>query len=147
MTGSYSQGGSTITQQVVKNALLTREKTISRKITEWMMAIKLDAQVDKDAILTIYLNESPYGGSIYGVEEASMSYFGKSASDVTLAEAAYLAAMPQSPTYYSPFGNHIDALKTRQQLVLRRMFDLNLINDSEYETALAEDVKFKKNSL
>lgn len=143
VTGSYSQGGSTITQQVVKNALLTREKTISRKITEWMMAIKLDAQVDKDDILTIYLNESPYGGSIYGVEEASLSYFGKSAKDVTLAEAAYLAAMPQSPTYYSPFGNHIDALKTRQQLVLRRMFDLNLINDGEYQSALAEDVKFK----
>ncbi len=143
VTGSYSQGGSTITQQVVKNALLTREKTISRKITEWMMAIKLDAQVDKDAILTIYLNESPYGGSIYGVEEASMSYFGKHAGDVSLAEAAYLAAMPQSPTYFSPFGNHVDALKDRQRLVLRRMFDLSLINDSEYQSALAEEVKFK----
>ena len=106
ISGGYSQGGSTIDQQVVKNALLTREKTITRKLKEIILSIKLDREVPKDTILQIYLNESPYGGTLYGVEEASMSYFDKHAKDVTLTEAAYLAALPQSPTYYSPYGNH-----------------------------------------
>ena len=99
-SGHYAQGGSTITQQVVKNALLTPDKNIVRKLKEWVLAVKLDAQVDKDSILTIYLNESPYGGSIYGVEEASIAYFGKHAKDVNLVEAAYLAGMPQAPSYF-----------------------------------------------
>ena len=103
LRGSMSQGASTIDQQIIKNALLTREKTFTRKITEWIMAIKLDSQVSKDDILNIYLNESPYGGSIYGIEEASQSYFGKKALDLTITESAYLAAIPQAPTYYSPF--------------------------------------------
>ncbi len=146
MRGKYSQGASTITQQVVKNALLTREKTISRKIKEWLMAIKLDSQVSKDDILNIYLNESPYGGSIYGIEEASQSYFGKSSKDLDIAESAYLAAIPQAPTYYSPFGNHIDDLEKRKNIVLRRMFELNFINDSEYENAKNKKVIFKSSS-
>ncbi len=143
INGKYTQGGSTITQQVVKNSLLTREKTISRKIKEWIMAIKLDTQVSKDSILSIYLNESPYGGSIYGVEEASQSYYGKSANDLTVAESAYLAAIPQAPTYYSPFGSHFDQLEKRKNLVLSRMFELNYINDNEYEIAKKEKVVFR----
>ena len=143
LSGGYSQGGSTITQQVVKNALLTREKSIPRKIKEWVLAIKLDAQLDKGTILTMYLNESPYGGSIYGVEEASQTYFGKPAKDVTLAEAAYLAAMPQAPSYYSPYGKNRAALDDRKNLVLSRMFELNMIDDTEYSAAKNEVVTFQ----
>ena len=114
LSGGYSQGGSTIDQQVIKNALLTREKTISRKLKEIILSIKLDHELPKDTILQIYLNESPYGGTIYGVEEASLMYFGKHAKEVTLTEAAYLAAMPQAPTYYSPYGKHRDELEKRK---------------------------------
>lgn len=142
-SGGYTQGASTITQQVVKNALLTREKTISRKIKEWIMAIKLDHQLSKDAILNIYLNESPYGGSIYGVEEASQAYFGKPASDLSVVESAYLAAIPQAPTYYSPFGSHTDMLENRKNIVLKSMYELNMINDSQYEDALKEKINFR----
>ena len=141
--GSMSQGASTIDQQIIKNALLTREKTFTRKITEWIMAIKLDSQVSKDDILNIYLNESPYGGSIYGIEEASQSYFGKGALDLTIAESAYLAAIPQAPTYYSPFGAHTKELEARKNIVLKRMFELNHINDTEYESAKKQKVVFK----
>ena len=106
MTGDLlgGQGGSTITQQVIKNSILQREKTLTRKIKEWILALRLEQVLTKDEILGHYLNESPYGGTIYGVEEASLSFFGKSASEVTLAEAAYLASLPQLPTYYSPYG-------------------------------------------
>ncbi len=109
--GKTVQGGSTITQQVVKNTLLTKEKRLSRKLKELVLALKLERVMSKEKILEIYLNESPYGGTIYGVEEASQSYFGKSAVSVTLGEAAYLAALPRAPTYYSPYGNHRDDLE------------------------------------
>ena len=121
-SGEYAQGGSTIDQQVIKNALLTKEKTISRKLKEIVLSIKLDRELSKDTILQIYLNESPYGGTIYGVEEASLTFFGKKANEVTLTEAAYLAALPQAPTYYSPYGKHLDALEKRKNLVLGKKF-------------------------
>jgi 1A family penicillin-binding protein len=140
--GGYTQGGSTITQQVVKNTILTTDKTIARKLKEWVLAVRLEQALSKDQILATYLNESPYGGSIYGVEEAAEAYFGKHASDVTLAEAAYLAALPQAPTYYSPYGNHRAALETRKGLVLSRMKELGFISDPEYEAARAESVEF-----
>ncbi len=142
-SGSASQGGSTITQQVIKNALLTREKTISRKIKEWVLAIKLDAQVSKEDILTIYLNESPYGGTIYGVEEASLSYFNKNAKDVTLAEAAYLAAMPQAPSRYSPFSGNKEALENRKNLVLDKMLETGVVTQDEMQKAKEEKVTFQ----
>jgi 1A family penicillin-binding protein len=144
MSGSYSQGGSTITQQVVKNALLTRDKTISRKLKEIVLSLKLDREVPKDTILQIYLNESPYGGTLYGVEEASLSFFGKRAKDVNLIEAAYLAALPQSPTYYSPFGKHRDALEKRKNLVLERMYELGYITEDEKMAAQSDTVNFEK---
>ena len=97
-TLKYSQGGSTITQQVVKNSLLSQNKDISRKVKEWILAIKLEQTASKDTILNMYLNEAPYGGSIYGIEEASSAFFDKKSKDLTLAEAAYLASLPQSPT-------------------------------------------------
>ncbi len=143
-TGGYSQGGSTINQQVVKNALLTREKTIKRKIKEIILAIKLDREVPKDTILQIYLNESPYGGTLYGVEEASLTYFNKHAKDVGLTEAAYLAALPQSPTYYSPYGKHLDELEKRKNLVLERMYELGYITEEQRNIAQGETVHFER---
>lgn len=141
------QGGSTITQQVVKNSILTQDKTIARKVKEWVLAVKLDAALPKDTILEIYLNGNPYGGLIYGVEEASQQFFGVHAKDVDLAEAAYLAALPQAPTYYSPYGNHRDALEARKNVVLSRMRDLGYITKSEYESAKAEKVVFEPQAV
>lgn len=138
----FEQGGSTITQQVVKNSILTTDKTISRKVKEWVLAIKLERVLSKEQILELYLNGNPYGGLIYGVEEASEQYFSKHAKDVTLAEAAYLAALPQAPSYYSPYGNHRDALDSRKNLVLSRMKDLGFITVEEYTQAKDEVVSF-----
>lgn len=141
-TGGYGQGASTITQQVVKNSLLTTDKTITRKIKEWVIAIKLTRVMSKQQILETYLNDTSYGGTIFGVEEASRAFFGKSAKDVSLAEASYLAAIPQAPTYYSPYGTHRDSLDARRKLVLQRMKGLGKISQVEYDSALAEKVKF-----
>jgi 1A family penicillin-binding protein len=143
-SGGFSQGGSTLDQQVVKNALLTREKTITRKIKEVILSIKLDSELPKDSILQIYLNESPYGGTIYGVEEASLTYFNKHAKDVSLVEAAYIAALPQSPTYYSPYGKNRGALEKRKNLVLQRMFELGYITKEEETAGQNESVSFEK---
>ena len=142
-TGSFEQGGSTITQQVVKNALLTQDKTILRKMKEIMLAIKLERVYSKDQILATYINENPYGGTIYGVQEASQYFFGVDAKDVDLAQAAYLAALPQAPTYYSPYGNHRDALNARHNLVLARMKEHGFITNEEYENAIKEKVVFR----
>ncbi len=143
-SGGYAQGGSTINQQVVKNALLTREKTISRKLKEIILSIKLDRELPKDTILQIYLNESPYGGTMYGVEEASLTFFNKKAKDVTLTEAAYLAALPQAPTYYSPYGKHRDDLEKRKNLVLQRMYELGHITLEQKNFSQKESVTFEK---
>ncbi|HEY4504926.1 MAG TPA: PBP1A family penicillin-binding protein [Candidatus Paceibacterota bacterium] len=142
ITSRTTQGGSTITQQVVKNALLTNKKSIARKLKEAILAIILDRTIKKDEILAMYLNESPYGGNIYGVEEASQAFFGKPASEVTLAEAAYLASLPKAPTYYSPYGNHIDELEKRKSMVLQRMTELGFITKEEEAEARKEKVKF-----
>lgn len=141
-TGELKQGGSTITQQVIKNTLLTGDKTATRKIKEWILALKLERIMTKEQILALYLNESPYGGTIYGVEEASQKFFNKKASDVTLAEAAYLAALPQAPTYYSPYGANKDKLDERKNLVLTRMAELGSITKEEAEAAKKEKVVF-----
>jgi len=147
ISGNYSQGASTITQQVIKNALLTTDKTVTRKIKEWILAIKLTRVISKDQILETYLNESPYGGTIYGVEQASQTFFGKPARDISLAESAYLAAIPKAPTYYSPYGTHRDALDARQKLVLEKMLSLGMITSDDYKKAIAEKVQFQaKNS-
>ncbi|MFA7252392.1 MAG: PBP1A family penicillin-binding protein [Candidatus Paceibacterota bacterium] len=143
LTGGSTQGGSTITQQVIKNSLLTSEKIISRKIKEWVLAIKLEKVMTKEEILEIYLNESPYGGSIYGVEEASQTFFGKKSADVTLAEAAYLAAIPNAPTFYSPYGNNKDRLDNRKNLVLEKMLEHHFITEKEYGSSKNEVVVFK----
>ncbi|MDP3958291.1 MAG: transglycosylase domain-containing protein, partial [bacterium] len=140
--GYAGQGGSTITQQVIKNALLTKEKKISRKVKEWILATKLEQTMSKEDILTLYLNESPYGGPVYGIGEAASYYFGKRPSDLTVAEAAYLAALPQAPTYYSPYGKHRDELERRKNLVLSKMRELGFITAEEHAAAQGETVVF-----
>ena len=142
-SGGFSQGGSTITQQVVKNAFLTPEKTVTRKIKEWIMAIKLEQILSKDKILELYFNEVPYGGNIYGIEEASKLFFGVHAASLTLAQSAYLAALTPAPTYYSPYGNNVDKLKEREQVVLARMLELNVITPDEYKKAENEKIVFR----
>jgi 1A family penicillin-binding protein len=138
----FSQGGSTITQQVVKNSLLTDDKSIVRKIKEWVLALKLDHALSKDDILNLYLNSSPYGGNIYGAEEASQTYFGIHAANLDLAQAAYLAAMPQAPSYYSPYGDNVSELEARKNLVLQRMEQLGYITSDQYNEASNEKVTF-----
>ncbi len=140
--GSLDQGGSTITQQVVKNSLLTGQKSITRKVHEWVLAIKLEQIYSKDQILGFYLNDTPYGGTLYGVEAASRAFFGKSAKDVDLAEAAYIAALPQAPSRYSPYGQNKQLLDARKNVVLARMKELGYINDTQYQQAKSEVVAF-----
>lgn len=141
---SFQQGGSTLTQQVVKNTILTGKKSIIRKLQEWILATRLENRYSKDQILEFYFNVTPYGGTLYGAEVASRSFFGKSASELDLAESAYLAAIPQLPTYYSPYGNNRAALDDRKNLVLGRMKELGYITDAEYETAKSEQVTFSR---
>ena len=136
---SFVQGGSTITQQVVKNSLLTSEKTVTRKLKEWLLALKLEQTRSKDGVLNIYLNEIPYGGSLYGVEEAAQAYFGKSAAKLSVLESAYLAALPKAPTYYL---NNADALFRRKNQVLLEMRTHNYISAETFR-----EVKDKKLSL
>src|SRR3989338_3260856 len=100
--GDFEQGGSTITQQVVKNTLLTNEKTVLRKLKEWVVAIKIELRYSKDEILNLYLNQIPYGGNAYGIEAASQTFFNKPAKNLSLAESALLASLTKAPTYYSP---------------------------------------------
>ncbi|HUD21162.1 MAG TPA: transglycosylase domain-containing protein, partial [Candidatus Saccharimonadales bacterium] len=130
-------GGSTLTQQYVKNALLTSQRTIPRKIKEAILSIELSFLYNKDQILTMYLNESPYGGNNYGIEAASKSYFGKSAKDLTLAEAATLAALPQRPTTYSPYGEHTDLLVARRNYCLDQMVSMGYIKQADADVAKA----------
>ena len=142
LRGKGVQGGSTITQQVIKNSVLTTEKKISRKLKEWVLAWKLEQEYSKEKILELYLNESPYGGSVYGVEEASQMFFGKSAADLSLTESAYLAALPQAPTYYSPYGNHTAELEERKNLILSQMLRYGFITEEERAEAEGETVVF-----
>jgi len=133
-------GGSTITQQFIKNAILTSERRVSRKLKEIILAYELERKFSKDEILQLYFNEIPYGGTIYGIEAASQSFFGKSVKDLTLAQSALLAAIPQRPTYFSPYGTHTDALITRQKYALRQMFEQGYITEAQRDEALKVDV-------
>ncbi len=115
------EGGSTLTQQLVKNVLLTPEKTVFRKIKEFVLATQIERKFTKDQILTMYLNEAPYGGTAWGVEAASETYFGKKVKDLNLVESAILAGFPQKPSSYSPYSSNPKAYIGRTQDVLRRM--------------------------
>lgn len=136
------QGGSTITQQLVKTALLTPERTLQRKVREALLAIVTDFIYSKDQILEMYLNFSPYGGTAYGLESAAQTYFDKPARDLNLAEAALLAGLPQAPTRYSPFGSSPENAKSRQKEVLRRMVEDGYITDQERQQAETQTLNF-----
>ena len=156
-----SRGGSTITQQLVKNSFLSREKTILRKFKEILLAVKVEWYYTKDEILELYLNKIPYGHNAHGIEAASKTFFGKSARDLTLAESSILASLPVAPTRFSPYGAKKDLLtgfyhysedkkektykKGRKDLVLQRMLDLKMITFDEFKTAwtLANNLEFK----
>jgi len=139
-----NQGGSTITQQLVKNALVGTEKTYTRKIKEIVLAIEIERRFSKDEIFWMYLNQIPYGSNVYGIEAASNNYFGTSAQNLTNSQAAILASMLQAPTFYSPYGNHVDALIGRQQYALKRMFEFGYISENDYKESLNEKTDFKK---
>ncbi len=143
LTGKKA-GGSTLTQQLIKNAVLTSEKTYTRKIKELILAYRVEKKFSKDEILQMYLNEIPYGSTAYGVEAASQRYFGKSVRDINLAEAAILAALPQAPSRYSPYGNHKDLLIARQHYILDLMVEQGYISAEEAEEAKNYELKFKK---
>ena len=147
LTGKKVTGGSTITQQLVKNTLLTSQRSFGRKIKEWILAIKIDRALPKEKILELYLNEVPYGGTIYGIQEASRTYFNKNAADLDLAEAAYLASIPQSPTTLSPYGKNRNKLDERKNFVLSRMHELKFISDIDYEQAKKEVITFNPQQI
>src|SRR3989344_955296 len=129
------QGGSTLTQQLVKNVLLSQERTLPRKMKEAILAIQIERKYTKDEILRMYLNESPYGGTAVGVEAASEYYFGKPVRELTLIESVVLAGLPQSPSRLSPFGNDPKAYIGRSQEVLRRMREDGYIKRQEEDEA------------
>lgn len=143
LTGQRAQGGSTITQQLIKNSILTPERTIRRKVKEAVLALELEQRFSKDQILEMYLNDIPYGSQAYGVEAAAQAFFGKSASELSLHQAATLAALPKAPTYYSPYGSHVEDLKLRQEYVLRRMAELKMISLEQAEAAKQEPLEFQ----
>lgn len=136
------QGGSTITQQLVKNALLTNERTIRRKAQEVILTIITEGIYTKDQILEMYLNTIPYGGTAYGIESASETYFNKPAKDLDLAESALLAGLPQAPSTYSPFGAHPELAKSRQEEVLKQMVVNKYITQAQADAADAEVLNF-----
>ncbi len=143
-SGSKSQGGSTITQQFVRNSILTREKSFIRKVKEIVLAVEIDERYSKEDILALYLNEIPYGQNAYGIEAASETYFGKQAKDLNLAETAYLAALPQAPSYYNPNGVNRAKLDDRKNVVLEQMYQQGYITKEQRDEAEATKVTFSK---
>ena len=144
---TIKQGGSTITQQLVKNRLLTPERTIQRKLRELILAVVTEGVYSKDEILEMYLNQVPYGGSTYGAEEAAWRYFQKSARDLNLAEAALLAGLPAAPSIYSPFGSNPELAFVRQDEVLRRMLEDGHISPEQFDEAKNTEVVFVEDRI
>ncbi|HSV95255.1 MAG TPA: transglycosylase domain-containing protein [Spirochaetia bacterium] len=142
ITNNKTEGGSTITQQLVKNTLLTNEKTLTRKIKELILAVEVEFTFDKNRIFEMYLNQVGFGGPAYGIQEASRQYFNVDAKDLNLPQAAFLAGLPQAPSKYSPFGDQPELAKQRQKLVLTQMLKLNMISDEEYQKASTEELIF-----
>ena len=151
-TGEGLQGGSTLTQQVIKNTLLTQDRTLVRKIKELILSLQLENRYSKDEIIQMYLNETPYGGQNYGIYSASKAYFNKLPKDLTIAESAYLAGLPQSPSYYSQFGVSPEAGIERKNYVLYLMRERgwvagdgkrHYLSQQDYDAARGEELKFE----
>jgi penicillin-binding protein 1C len=138
--GQTVQGGSTITQQFVKNALLTDDRTYVRKLKEAILSVQLELRYSKDEIFTMYLNEIPFGSNIAGVEAAAQTYFDKPADEVNAHEAATLATIPRAPSYYSPYGSNRDALRNRQEDTLKRMKNQGFITEGRLQQSLAKEI-------
>lgn len=138
LSRGITQGGSTITQQLVKNSLVGTKRTFARKLKEAMLAILLERKYTKTQILEWYLNQIPFGSNAYGIESAAQTFFGKSANALTISESAILAALPRAPTYYSPYGQHKDELLRRKTVVLERMRELGFLSPEETEAAKKE---------
>lgn len=136
------QGGSTITQQLIKNVLLSPERTMTRKLKELFLAFAVERKYTKDEILEMYLNNIPYGGTAWGIQSATQKFFGKDVGELTLGEAAFMAGLPSSPSSYVSYASDIDMAKARQKLVLNRMEELGIITVDQGKKALAEDLKF-----
>ncbi len=130
------QGASTITQQLARSLFLSREKTITRKAKEAILAIKIERTFSKDEILDMYLNQIPYGANAYGIQAAAQTYFGKDAKDLTLDEAAFLAVLPNAPSFYFPYGKNDEQLFKKQRAILERLAKLNLASADEVKEAL-----------
>jgi 1A family penicillin-binding protein len=142
--GPSGGGGSTLTQQFVKNAILNNDKSFDRKIREAILSLSLEAKFSKNDILKLYLNEIPYGRNAYGIEAAAQSYFNKDAKDLTLAQSAYLAALPQSPSRYNPLGPNRKILDGRKDHILSLMREQGYINAEQEKKAKEEKVEFTK---
>jgi len=140
--GSLAQGASTITMQVARNFFLTREKTRARKMSEIMLAYKIEASLSKERILELYMNQIYLGERAYGFASAADVYFGKSLKDLTIAQSAMLAGLPQAPAAYNPVANPKRA-RQRQQLVLARMRDLGYITPAQYQQASLEQLQVR----
>lgn len=144
--GRTIQGGSTITQQLAKKAFLTDDRKIIRKLKELVLAWRLEKRYTKDEILTFYLNQIPYGSNSYGIEAAAGTFFNKKAKDLTLAESALLAALPNAPSYYSPYGSHVKELMARKNFILDQMHELGYIDSFELQNAKNTDLEFAEQS-
>lgn len=142
--GQSGPGASTLTSQLVKNAILSPEKTVTRKLKEFILVYQIERKFNKDQILQLYLNEIPYGSTAYGVEAASQLYFGIAAKDLNLAQAALLAAIIQRPTYFSPNGTHVDELLARKDVTLRLMQEQGYITEEQKLEAQALELSFKE---
>lgn len=142
VTRGKLEGGSTLTQQLVKNSLLTPERTLKRKAREFFLTIVVEGIYSKNQILEFYLNQIPYGSTAYGIESASELYFGKPAKDLNLAESALIAGLPQSPTRYSPFGAHPELAKKRQEEVLKQMITAGYITEEQKNEALKQPLNY-----
>jgi len=142
------QGGSTITQQLITNSLLSRgtsvREKILRKIREIALAVIIETKFSKDEILSLYLNQIPYGSQAYGAEAAAETFFGKSVDQIDLAEAAFLASLPRAPSYYSPYGPHRDELMGRKDFILDRMAKLGYISADDATKAKKENLNIRK---
>jgi 1A family penicillin-binding protein len=142
LTSQSTEGGSTITQQLVKNAFLTKEKTLQRKFKELVLAMLTEIMYSKDEILEMYLNYISYGGTAVGIEAASRKYFDKSANQLSLAEASLLAGLPQAPSRYSPFASEPQVARDRQAEVLRRMAEEKFISPLQAQEAMGSQLEF-----
>jgi len=144
--GKRLEGGSTITQQLVKNALLTPERTLSRKVKEAVLTLSTEILYTKDEILEMYFNQTPYGGTVWGAESAARVIFGKKLEDLNLAESAMMAGLPAAPSRYSPFSSPEEA-KKRQRVVLSRMVSEEMISQEEADEAIEEKLNFNLSGI